>query len=112
MPLRWNIPFGVLMDNILSYNYELPINIIAHFSSFKEDSLVRYKGIDSIRFYYKNSLKEANTIKFSSSKIILDLPTEKTNTFFDIVCNNGVGQYKEFWKLNKKLIDESLDKIK
>jgi hypothetical protein len=65
-----------------------------------------------MRFFYKNSLKEANTIKFQSAKIIQDLPTEKTNKIFDIVCNNGIGLYKEFWELNKKFIDESLDKIK
>jgi len=58
VPLKWHIPFGVLIDNIYGCNYNLPIYVIVHFRNFPENTLIRYKGIESLKFYYMNSLKE------------------------------------------------------
>ncbi len=109
VPVKWNLPLGVLLDNI-HFEYDLPIHFIVHFTGLKEDAVIRYRNPDSLRFYYINSLKEANTIKYGSSKYILDLPTEKTMRLFEIV--NGNGSYKDFWEINKKFVDDNLDKLK
>ena len=111
MPLKWNIPFGVLVDNLfLGDTYELPIHIIAHFRSFPEASLVRFKGRESLKFYYMNSLKEANTIKFGSSKEVLNLPTSETMKLLDIVFNNGKKSCREYKEIIKKIEAESIYK--
>lgn len=59
-----------------------------------------------------NSLKEANTIKYSSSKEILNLPTNETMRLLEIVFNDGIRMYREYWDINKKYIDTSTDLIK
>lgn len=52
-----HIPFGVLIDNIIGLDYNLPIYIIVHFKGLP-DNVIEYKGKESLKFYYMNSLKE------------------------------------------------------
>lgn len=111
VPLKWQIPFGVLVDNIFTQDYELPIHIIAHFRSFPENQLIRFKGIESLKFNYMNSLKEANTVKFGSSKDILNLPTNETMKLLDLVMNDGNKMFKEYLEITSKFND-NLDEIK
>jgi hypothetical protein len=99
------LPFGVLIDNIFSTsdNYEIPIHIIAHFRSFPESQLIKYKGRDSLKFQYMNSIKESNTIKFGSNKEVLNLSTSDTMKILDIVFSDGKKMVREFWDVNKRL---------
>ncbi len=102
-----------MVDNIFTEeNYELPVHIIAHFRSFPETHLIRFKGRDSIKFNYMNSLKESNTIKFGSSKEVLNLPTSETMKLFDIIFTDGKRQYKEFWEINRKMGEGDFDNLK
>ncbi len=102
--MKWHLPFGVLIDNIFSTsdNYEIPIHIIAHFRSFPETQLIRYKGRDSFKFQYMNSIKESNTIKFGSNKEVLNLSTSDTMKLFEVIFSNGKKMFREFWEVNKK----------
>ena len=111
-PLKWQIPFGVLIDNLLNVNYEVPITIIAHFRNFPDNILIRFKNIDNLKFQYMNALKEANTVKFQSSKDILNLGTNETLKLVDIVLNDGFKLYREYWEINKIFLDNSLNSIK
>jgi len=69
IPLKWHIPFGVLVDNIYGDNYDLPIYIVVHFRNFPDNALIRYKGIESLKFYFMNSLKEVSNYKCSIKNI-------------------------------------------
>ncbi len=112
VPLKWHIPFGVLLDGISGGEYELPINIIAHFRSFPENQLVRYKGMESLKFTYLNALKEANTLKYGSSHDVLNLPTNQTLKLLNIVFNDGNKSIKEYDEITLKFLDKEIDNIK
>lgn len=100
------------MDNLLNLNYEVPISVIVHFRNFPENNLIRFKNIDSLKFQYMNSLKEANTIKFQSAKEILNLGTNETLKLFDIILNDGYKSFREYWDINKIFLDNALTSLK
>ncbi len=112
IPLKWNIPFGALLDSIIQKNYELPINITVHFSSLPEDKILRFKKIESLKSTYLNSLKEAMTLKYGSSEKVLNLPTNETNRLLDIIINDGCRMLREFNDINKSFFDLDLRLIK
>ncbi len=85
---------------------EVPLNIIAHFRSFPENQVLRYKGRDTLRFSFMNSVKESCTIKYGSNKDALNLSTSETMKFFEVVFNDGKKMFKEFWEINQKLQSE------
>lgn len=96
----------------------MPVKVTVRFRLFPEEMLIKYKGAETLKFYTMNSLKEvrvikkkANTIKFGSSKEVLNLGSEESDkllhTFLDISSN-----FEEYWKINKKFLDLYLDNIK
>lgn len=112
IPLKWNIPFGAIIDSIVQKNYDLPINIIVHFSSLPEEKILRFKKIESLKSAYLNSLKEAMTLKYGSSEKVLNLPTNETNRLLDIITNDGNKMLREFNDINKSFFDIDLRLIK
>jgi len=112
IPLKWNIPFGSLIDSIMQKNYELPINITVHFSSIPEEKIIRFRKIDSLKSAYINSLKEAITIKYGSSEKVLNLPTNETNKLLDIITNDGLNMLREYNDINRYFFDDDLKSIK
>jgi hypothetical protein len=112
VPLKWQIPFGVLVDNLLISDYEIPIHIIAHSRSFPDNQLIRFKGMDSLKFQFMNSLKEANTIKYSSSNEVLNLPTQETMKLFEIVFNDGIKMLREYNQINHRFLGDNIDNLK
>jgi len=104
IPLKWNLPFGILIENIfIRDNYELPVHIIAHFRSFPETNLIRFRGRETLKFNFVNSLKESNTVKFGSNKETLNLSTSETMKLLEIIFSDGRKMFKEFWEINRKL---------
>jgi len=107
------MPFGVLVDTIIREDsYELPVHIIAHFRSFPENQLIKFKGRDSIKFCYMNCLKESNTIKYGSSKEVLNLSTSETMKLIEIVFTDGKKMFKEFCDINKKICELDFENLK
>lgn len=90
----------------------MPIHIIAHFRSFPESQLIRFKGRDSLKFNFMNSLKESNTIKHGSSKEVLNLSTSETMKLLDIVFSNGIRMFRDYWEIAKKTGDADVEDIK
>ena len=69
IPLKWQYPLGVIVDS-LGINIENgPVPIIFHVRQIPDDKVLKYTSLDSLRYYYINSLKEANIIKFPFDKI-------------------------------------------
>lgn len=112
IPLKWNIPFGALLDSIMQNKYELPINIVVHFSSLDEEKVLRFKKADSLKNNYLNSLKESMTLKYGSNEKILNLPTKETNKLLDIITNNGNKLLREFNILNRTHFDNDINLIR
>lgn len=98
IPIKWNLPFGVIIDSIVKDTEDVPIYLIAHVKNFPEQDLVRYKSVDSLRFYYLNFLKESFTIRYGSAKGILNLSTRETEKLVDIAFSPKKN-FKEFWEI-------------
>lgn len=109
-PLKWNLPFGVLYDSLAKDPQDLPVCVNVHFKNFPENTILRYKGYESFRFYYLNSVKESFTIMLGSSKEILNLSTKDTNRLLDIaVCPKN--KSKEYFDLYNKLLEPLMLKL-
>jgi autophagy-related protein 5 len=82
IPLKWNIPIGVLFDLLCpsadadnsnggSPNMVLPWRLVVHFQSFPLKKLLRCKTLFTVRQHYLNTWKEACYLRFASSKIAM-----------------------------------------
>ena len=40
------------------------------------------------------------------------MPTNETNQLIDIILNDGFKKFKDYWEINKKLLDNNIDKLK
>lgn len=112
VPLKWQLPFGVLVDNITSGNYEVPISLILHVRTFPDNKLIRYKGMETLKFNYMNALKGANTIKWGSSSDVLNLPTNETLKLLNIIFNDGVKMMREYYEITIRFDYKVNEKLK
>jgi len=42
----------------------------------------------------------------------MNMPTNETNQLIDIILNDGFKKFKDYWEINKKLLDNNIDKLK
>ncbi|KAG0502170.1 hypothetical protein HPP92_002242 [Vanilla planifolia] len=68
LPLKWNIPTGVLFD-LLCAEPERPWNLTVHFRAPPGDILIPCDGEDSVKWSFINSLKEADQSELWQSLI-------------------------------------------
>lgn len=106
IPLKWNVPIGVIIDNLIKDQDDLPICANVHFKNFPDSSLTRFKGVETTRFYYFNSLKESATIKIGSTREILELSNKETSKLLDIVLNPSK-MLKEYMEIQKKIYENA-----
>ena len=114
VPLRWHLPVGALYDvlvkptqptgNILDVTStpSLPWRIVVHFQSFPEQKIVRFEGLDSVRWNFMSDLKQAMYVRLRSAKSVLDLPKQEQEQLWEGLKSNDS---LKFWKINCKLID-------
>ena len=114
VPLRWHLPVGALYDvlvkpaqqkeNILDVTStpSLPWRIVVHFQSFPEQRIVRFEGLDSVRWNFMSDLKQAMYVRLRSAKSVLDLPKQEQEQLWEGLKSNDS---LKFWKINCKLID-------
>ena len=96
IPLKWQYPLGVIVDS-LGINIENgPVPIIVHVRQIPDDKVLKYTSLDSLRYYYINSLKEANIIKFPKENKIMNLNPQDTGKLKDIVYSNDPKMIKDF----------------
>lgn len=72
----------------------IPINI--HASDFPIQDLLRYENLDSLRFYYMNTLKEANMIKYPKEAVIKDLNNNVVDLIKKILMSNEINMRSEY----------------
>ncbi|XP_050942289.1 autophagy protein 5 isoform X3 [Cucumis melo] len=72
LPLKWNIPTGVLFD-LLCAEPERPWNLTVHFRGYPRQLLIPCEGEDSIKWSFINSLKEADYIVNGNTKNVMSM---------------------------------------
>ena len=96
IPLKWQYPLGIIVDS-LGINIENgPVPIIVHVRQIPDDKVLKYTSLDSLRFYYINTLKEANIIKFPKENKIINLNPQDTSKLKEIVYSNDPKMIKDF----------------
>lgn len=108
-PLGWNIPVGVLFDLLQADLQIVPWPLTLHYRGLHEEQIVRCSGIDSIRFFYINALKEAMYLRTNSSKEIMNMAKEEENKLVESIFTMD---FTAFWSINSKLIDVAKEDIK
>ena len=105
IPLKWQYPLGVIVDS-LGINIENgPVPIIVHVRQIPDDKVLKYTSLDSLRYYYINSLKEANIIKFPKENKIMNLNPQDTGKLKDIVYSNDPKMIKDFRQIMNVIND-------
>jgi autophagy-related protein 5 len=87
VPLKWNIPVGVLLDILLVLNRQvLPLEITVHFQAFPTDQLLRCKSLFTARSHYFNALKESLFLEYGSSQAIMGIPQRDLGGLWDAIA--------------------------
>ena len=73
LPLKWDVPAGVLYDLLVPDHDELPWNLSLHFSAFPATTLPAYSGADALRGALLNSLKEAAVICLRTAQPVQEM---------------------------------------
>lgn len=87
---------GVIVDSLKIDLTQGPIPIYVHSRLIPLDKVISYDSMDSLRFYYFSSLKEANTIKYPKVNEIMNLSSNDTNTLRKIVYSNDPNLIREY----------------
>ena len=94
-PLRWQYFAGVLFDSLHRSQTALPWEIRLHFRSYPSDKLLElcdpnYYGsvLETIRSYFKNSLKQAFVIRYGNPKEALNLSKLSHDAIWDGIIAN------------------------
>lgn len=86
MPLRWQLPVGVLFDVLSKKSNELPFKVTVHYSggiasdaentcddTFSDDGLYVSPDTSTVRGYFFNTLKEACYIRTGSASSVMSM---------------------------------------
>ncbi|XP_022143382.1 autophagy protein 5 isoform X2 [Momordica charantia] len=92
LPLKWNIPTGVLFD-LLCAEPERPWNLTVHFRGYPKQLLIPCEGEESIKWSFINSLKEADYIFNGSSKNVMSLSQPDLVELWRSVLNGDLEAY-------------------
>ena len=73
VPLKWQLPMGVLVDAVRGYQppSPLPFQVVVHFHDFPSDKVLACAGMESARRSYINNLKQSACLRFGSAKRVL-----------------------------------------
>lgn len=81
-PLRWHVPIGVLFDHAVGLDdgRALPWQLVAHFSTFPAQTLLRGGGLradnTAVGASYLNALKESSFLRFGGTQLVMALPAD------------------------------------
>jgi hypothetical protein len=81
-PLRWHVPIGVLFDHAVGLDdgRALPWRLVAHFSNFPVQTLLRGGGLradtTAVGASYLNALKESSFLRFGGTQLVMALPAD------------------------------------
>ncbi|KAF7831163.1 autophagy protein 5 [Senna tora] len=93
LPLKWNIPTGVLFD-LLCVEPQRPWNLIVHFRGYPSNILLPCEGEDGVKWSFINSLKEAAYIINGNCKNIMNMSQTDQTELWRSVLNNNLEAYR------------------
>lgn len=97
-PIRWQYPLGVIIDS-LGINFSKgPIVLTVRFRNMPKE-VIPCESNDSLRFYFMNSIKEADVIRFPTEQKFFKLKKESTLRIKDIVYENNPKNITEYRKI-------------
>lgn len=104
-PLRWHLFAGVLFDLSLPIGrkqQQLPWKLTLHFSSYPHDKILSLSnGLDTIKQYYFNSLKQSLYMQYGNAK---KSTSEITKHHHDILWESlKTNNYEMFFSVNQHL---------
>lgn len=94
VPIRWNWPVGLSYDLLTGNNPDegieltstsLPWALTLHYKEYPKTYLLAYEGLDTLRSYWLNQLKEADCMRSGNAKAVMSLSTEDTNKLWESV---------------------------
>ena len=88
-----------------------PILFYVHVRSFPTDEVLKYESLDSLRYYYINSLKEASITKYPQDNKILKLNTTDTNKLKEVVYSNDPKMIKEYRNVMNVISGNGFEKV-
>lgn len=100
LPLKWNIPTGVLFD-LLCAEPERPWNLTVHFRGYPRQLLIPCEGEDSIKWSFINSLKEADYIVNGNTKNVMSMSEPDLVELWRLVSN--ASDLEAYLRISSKL---------
>ena len=105
-PLRWQYPLGVLIDSLGIDTSKGPISLTVRVRDIPSDVVLQYKSMDTLRFYFINSIKEADVIRYPTDQKVFNLKKEITDRLIQIVYDNNplnITDYRKIMNFDKKI---------
>ena len=105
-PLRWQYPLGVLVDSLGIDTSKGPITLTVRVREIPKDEVLQYESLDSLRFYFFNSIKEADVIRYPMDKKVFNLKTNDTDRLTKIIYENNpknITDYRKIMDFDKKI---------
>ncbi|CAL0315693.1 unnamed protein product [Lupinus luteus] len=93
LPLKWYIPTGVLFD-LLCVEPERPWNLTVHFRGYPSNLLQPCEGVDSIKWSFINSLKEAAYVINGNCKNIMNMSQPDQAELWHSVLSGNLESYR------------------
>ena len=105
-PLRWQYPLGVLIDSLGIDTSKGPITLTVRLREMPSETVLQYKSLDSLRFYFFNSIKEADVIRYPMDKKVFNLKNELTERLKNLIYENNpknITDYRKIMNFDKKI---------
>ncbi|KAE9596114.1 hypothetical protein Lalb_Chr17g0345871 [Lupinus albus] len=93
LPLKWYIPTGVLFD-LLCMEPERPWNLTVHFRGYPSNLLLPCEGVDSIKWSFINSLKEAAYVINGNCKNVMNMSQPDQAELWHSVLSGNLESYR------------------
>ncbi|OIW04429.1 hypothetical protein TanjilG_32621 [Lupinus angustifolius] len=94
LPLKWYIPTGVLFD-LLCMEPERPWNLTVHFRGYPSNLLLPCEGVDSVKWSFINSLKEAAYVINGNCKNIMNMSQPDQAELWRSVFSGNLESYRQ-----------------
>jgi len=105
-PLRWQYPLGVLIDSLGMDTSKGPITLTVRLREMPSESVLQYQSLDSLRFYFFNSIKEADVIRYPMDKKVFNLKNDHTERLKNLIYENNpknITDYRKIMNFDKKV---------
>ncbi|KAH7669364.1 autophagy-related protein 5 [Dioscorea alata] len=93
LPLKWNIPTGVLFD-LLCAEPERPWNLTVHFRGHPGETLIPCESEDNVKWSFINALKEAAYVINGNCKNVMNLSQADQFELWQSLMKGNVEAYQ------------------